>query len=297
MLADFKNEISQIKTLLATAKNILIVTSENSDIDSLAASLAIYGSIKNSGKSVQIVNQSDLTVEVSDLIGIGEIKKELDGKNFVISWDYQDGSIEKVSYNIENNRFNLVIQPRAGYEFDITADKIDFRKAGMMADLIFTIGVESLEVLNKLYVQEQEMFSKVDIVNVDNGLNNKNFGKINLVVSPANSLSEVIAELIIELGLKLEQDSATNLLTGIDIVTNNLSLEGLRPETLEIAAWCLKNGGRRVLLKKPIPNGEKKAVIEQALKIDKKENDDKSSQEVPSPDWLQPKIFHGTSTL
>lgn len=294
MLSDFSNEILQIKSSLSSAQNIIIITKENTPLDCLAGALALYLSLKNSRKTVTIVSPSDLTVEMSDLIGVDEVKKDFGGKNIVISWDYSDGAIEKVSYNIENKRFNLIIQPRENSNYDITADKIDFRKSGMNSDLIILIGVDKLSTLKTLYTQEQEMYSKVNIINIDNNVSNENYGKVNLVSPLSSSISELIGALLIETGITTDQDAATNILTGIDTITNNLSDDNIKAEVLEIAAWCLKNGGIRLLTSKKADGSKTTVVSSQTIK----KNSDKNqpTESVPSPDWLQPKIYRGTST-
>ena len=287
MLVDFTNEIAQLKSSYASVSNILILVSENPSIDSLSSALALYISLKNSGKTTKIACSSDLTVEMSNLIAVDEVKKELGGKNFVISWDYTDGSIDKVSYNIENNKFNLVIQPRENSTLDISTDKIEFKKAGAFADLIFIVGAPSLSSLGNIYTQEHEMYSKTTIVNIDNNIKNEKYGKINLVSQTYLSICELVASLILELNLKTDADCSTNLLTGIDFTSQNLAAENIRPETLEIAAWCMKNGGKRFLTKK---NTTPEPVVKEGIS-------EKKAEEAPSPDWLQPKIFRGSSLL
>lgn len=294
MLSDFSNELLQIKTSLTSAQNIVIFTKENTSLDPLAGALALYLSLKISQKNVQIISPLDLTVEMSGLIGVDEVKKDFGGKNIVISWDYSDGAIEKVSYNIENKRFNLIIQPRENSNYDISADKIDFRKSGITPDLIILIGVDKLLALNTLYVQEQEMFSKTAIINIDNNVSNENYGKINLISPLSPSISDLIGAIILETGLTIDQDAATNILTGIDTVTSNLAGDNLKPEVLEIAAWCLKNNGVRLLTKKSMVGSKTSDISSQVVKKDS--DKDLPAESVPSPDWLQPKIYRGTST-
>ena len=66
------------------------------------------------------------------------------GKNLVISFPYQEGSIEKVSYNIENDKFNLVIEPRENYPV-ITPEMIKYSYGGGNTDLIITVGTSQLK--------------------------------------------------------------------------------------------------------------------------------------------------------
>lgn len=286
--------------MLSNSKHPLILIKENPSLDGLAAALSLYTCLRNGGKDAGILCPSELTVEFSDLINVGEIKKEITGKKMVISWEYNDGSIEKVSYNIENNRFNLVIHPRAGAELKVSQENIDFKKTGMDVDLIISVKTEKLSLLGNLYTQEQEMFSKTEIINIDNSLSNENFGKINLIQPLVSSVSELMGMLLLDLGVKLDQESATNLLTAIDSASINLTSGKLTPDTLEIAAWCLRNGGVRLSAKKTATDPQSAKAINEVLKIDK--NDKETTNEVkddaaPSPDWLQPKIYRGTSML
>jgi nanoRNase/pAp phosphatase (c-di-AMP/oligoRNAs hydrolase) len=178
---------------------------------------------------------------------------------------------------------------------EISKDKISFHRAGLNTDLIFIVQTQNFSLLNNFFTKEQEMFSKVPVINVDNSIENENFGKINLVSPIFGSISELCAELVLELGIKLEKDAATNLLTGIDYCTKNLA-DNVRPETLEIAAWCLKNGGVR-LWKTRIPQDQQnKDVLHKVLKIED-EKKETPPNDVPSPDWLQPKIYHGSTLL
>lgn len=307
MLSDFKNEVLQIKGLITNSKHPLILVKENPSLDGLAAALVLYSCLKNGGKDANILCPSELTVEFSDLIKIDEIKKEISGKGLVISWEYNDGSIEKVSYNIENSRFNLVIHPREGMELKITPDKIDVKSTGLTSDLVICINTDNLSQLGNLFTLEQEMFSKIDIINVDNSLSNQNYGKINLVQPLVASVSELTGMLLMDLGVRPDQDAATNLLTAIDTTSLNLTSGKLLPETLEVAAWCLRSGGTRLSGKKLNVDSASAKAINEVLKTEKSlEKTDKDTtdndtheqkDETPSPDWLQPKIYRGSNLL
>ena len=61
----------------------------------------------------------------------------------------------------------------------------------------------------------------------------------------ASSVSEVMVNLIADLALSLDADTASNLLAGIFDATNNLSDSKVTAETYMAVAQCLRVGGRK----------------------------------------------------
>ena len=109
------DQLNQIRGLLEQAKSVAIIASPQPSIDAVAASLALYLALSATGKTVSVISTAPMTVEFSHLVGVDKIVNTIgtgDGRNMVISFPYQEGSIEKVSYNIEQETFNLVIEPR-----------------------------------------------------------------------------------------------------------------------------------------------------------------------------------------
>ena len=112
---DISRDITTVKDLLVKTRDVLIVTHEHPTFDSIGSSLALYLGIAGLGKRVTVACPDPLTVELSSFVGMNKVINALGKKNFIISLDYVDGSIDRVSYNIENHKFNLVIEPRAGF--------------------------------------------------------------------------------------------------------------------------------------------------------------------------------------
>jgi nanoRNase/pAp phosphatase (c-di-AMP/oligoRNAs hydrolase) len=263
--------INEIQTLLTNAQEVLILTHETPSQDSLGASLALFLSLSASGKRGTVACPKPLTVEFGNLVGIDKINQNLSSKNFIISLDYVEGAIEKVSYNITNDKFNLVIEPRVGAP-PFSPERVHYSQDNANPGLIFVLDSANLEQLGKFYQDEKDLYSKVATVNIDYHPNNSHFGKINLIDPSASSTSEIITFLLQNLGLPLTEDIATNLLVGITVATNNFS-ESAGAGAFEAAAICLKAGGKRLGM------------------VKKKEE---PSQEAPA-DWLQPKIFKSSS--
>lgn len=281
-------DLSQLQALLAPAQNILVLTGENAGQDSLAASLSLFLSLDKLGKSVSVVCPETATVEFANLIGIDKLKSGAGNKNLIISFPYKEGAIEKVSYNIEDGKFNLVIQPQAGGQ-PLDPERVSFSYSGIKGDLFFVVGTPDLKDLGSLYAQERNLYTEVLLVNIDHHAENTRYGRINLVNSQSSSVSEIIALILQNLGLPLDSDIATNLLTGITSATNNFSSPKTSPSAFEAAAWCLKAGGRR---QAGLPRKEEKIEI-RPMPQEVSAKKPPPAPEAP-PDWLAPKIYKGS---
>jgi nanoRNase/pAp phosphatase (c-di-AMP/oligoRNAs hydrolase) len=289
--------LRELEDAINSARSFLIVSHKNPTVDSLAASLALYLALAQAGKNVTVACSDKPTVEFSNLFGIDKIKNTLGNKNFIISLDCKAGSIEKVSYNVEGDKFNLVIQPREGAE-PFSAEKVHFSQSGTNAEAIFIVDCQKLEDLDSLYTQEQEIYSKALIVNIDKHQDNKQFGKVNVVDYDASSTTEIIFQVLNTLKLTIDQDCATNILSGITWATNTFSTENIKPDTFEVVAMCLRMGGK--LLGKgvstpsptPIP-APSNAPTPTDIPVDDKTKKAKT----PPPDWLEPKIYKGSTLI
>jgi nanoRNase/pAp phosphatase (c-di-AMP/oligoRNAs hydrolase) len=301
-MADF-NQFSPIQEALASAQLVFIVLPQNPNYDNVAGGLALYLALKKTGKQVLIASSQPMTVEFSSLVGVDKIKTKPNGRNLIISFDYIEDSIEKVSYNIEGGKFNLVIQPKEGFPH-LSPQTVQYSYGGGQADLVFTVGVRSFEDLGSLYKDNQQLFEEGKIINIDINPGNTNFGKTNLVDEEAVSVSEKIVDLISHLKLPVDADIASNLFQGILKATGNFSSPKTTAGTFEAAAFCLRAGARRVperpfepKKKKPgIPLKPMSAEVS-ATKFPVEQPPEEVSEESPSPDWLEPKIFKGNTKI
>lgn len=292
-----QNLFSSVRESLATAQAVFILLPEKPNLDKIAASLALFLSLKKAGKQATIACPASMTVEFSDLVGVNQVQTRLGGRDLTISFDYIEDSIEKVSYNIENNKFNLVIQPKMGFP-PLSKDKVNYSYSGGEADLIFTIGAQNLKDLGKLYQDSKSIFEKKLVVDIDVNSANSRFGKVNLIDPAASSCSEIITSLISRLGLPVDQDIANNLFLGINRATRGFSSPKVGAATFEAAAFCLRAGARRTAPRRRPERRPKKKV---PLKLMPTEvsaaKKPEEAKEKPSPDWLEPKIYKGNTKI
>lgn len=239
-----QEHLEEIKKALDNAKSVFVLIPRNPSLDSTAAALALYLVLKETEKSVAIGCPTKMRVEYNRLVGIDQISDKVGNRNLTISFDYKEDSIEKVSYNVEGGRFNLVIQPKSGYP-PLDSKSVEFSYEGIEAQVIFVIGAQRLEDLGELYAKEREAFGKATVINIDRAQANTKFGQVNLVEPSSISISELMFSLIKQLGLKMDMDVAGNLLKGIEMQTQNFQAPFTGPDTFEVAAQLLRSGARR----------------------------------------------------
>jgi nanoRNase/pAp phosphatase (c-di-AMP/oligoRNAs hydrolase) len=320
---DYEQALQKAKEIVTTAKDIVIVTHTNPTMDSMGGSLALALGLISLGKNATVLCADPMTVELSSFVGIDKVSKEFGKKNFVISLDYDDGSIEKVSYNIENKKFNLVIEHRPGHE-PFTADKAQYSYQGTNADCIITVDTMHFGEFGKLYTDNKDHFAGKSIINIDRHNENTNYGAINLVDPVASSSSELVAEFLATLGVKLTTDIATNLLNAIYAATDSFKHANVTSMAFEVASVCLKAGAKRfgvatpvvaqpviatpapvtevvqqpVAVPAPISPAPAAEVSQPQVVVDmpKVEATSSVAPKTPPPsDWLKPKIFKSSS--
>lgn len=291
-------DFTPVEESLSTAQNLTIVLPVNLNQDKVASALALYLSLRKTNRQVNIVCSRPMIVEYSFLVGVDKIKNKLSGRNLVVSFDYLEDSIEKVSYNIENNKFNLVVQPKEGYP-PLSTEKVQYSYFGEQADMVFIIGASSFEDLGEIYFGHKTFFQEANTVNINISQASKPFAKINLINSQMASFGEFITFFLSTLKMPVDEDIASNLLLGIERATNNFSLTKSTPVTFEAIAFCLRAGARKPLREFKATEGKPsftKASEGKEEKV-KKVEPVETPKVKPSPDWFKPKIYKGDTKI
>lgn len=249
-MAKYDSQLTTLKESLSVATNILIVLPTNCGVDCLASGLALYLAFKNAGKSVTISSESTVRVSHTNLYGVGSIQNNVAGGG-TGTWVLKIGGavgtdgkpiFQKVDYNLKGSDLEMKFPIVPGQRFEPTHITPSFE--GGSFELIFVVGAANLESLGAIYSQNSEVFTKAEVVNVDNSQANNQFGNTKIVDPQAATLSEMISQVIVGLGLGVDQDIATNLLTGIYEATGNLQGQ-TSAETFEVVAAALRSGGRK----------------------------------------------------
>ncbi len=303
---DFTAEFTKIKELLDKSTEVLVVTHGRPTFDSVGSSLAISLGLIGLGKRVVVACPDQMTVDLSSFVGVNKIVDDLAKKNFIISLDYIDGSIEKVSYNIEGNKFNLVIEPRPGFE-PFSPDKVHYSYGGGNSDFIIAVDTIQLGGLGALYESNKELFGSRPVVNIDHHPNNTQYGQQNIVDPQASSTAELTAQFLSYLGVALTTDIATNLFNALYGATDNFTSSSVSPAAFEVAAVCARAGAKRFT--KTVDHEEVPALevardagSRPAPKAAKtpaplpQQSTQTSAGQAPA-DWLKPKIFKSSNLI
>ena len=227
--------MEEIKQLIGEAKNICLVPSQNNEPESLTATLALFYTLKELNKNVNLIIE-DFPEKLNFLIP--SLDFIASPKNFIISVPRKLADISQIYY--EKNESNL--------EIHLTVDKgrikkenISFYFSEPKPDIIITVGIGDFK---------KELAGKLDsfgflldspILNIDDNISNEKFGKINLVEQ--KSLSEIVLDLIKSIDeILVKKDVANCLLAGLIIHYENFKKISTGPEIFHIAAELIKKG-------------------------------------------------------
>lgn len=286
---------SELQEKISNSGKILVALPSRPSFDQVASALSFFLSLQQSGKTVFVTCPTPMTVEFNHLVGIDKITEKVHGTDLIVSFDYPSGQIEKVSYNDDNGKPNLVIQIKNSAPV-LSERQARFSYAGVGADLIITLGIKDINML-----PQNSDYNVGNIINVDIDPLNSGFGQVNVIDAESSSISEVVLGIISGLGLPLDADTAQNILAGIWGKTNGLSIQKVGADTYEAAAICLRLGAV-----KPQGGEQRKSAVfspSQPFNPPKPQVEEKP-KEVPKPqppvkppsDWFEPKIFKGAST-
>lgn len=296
-MRNFSNQYTSVQEALTTAQTVLIALSQKPTLDQIASGLALFLSLEKLGKKVKVVSAEEMKVAFSSLVGVDKIKTGLGGNNLTVSFDYVEEAVEKVSYNIDKGKFNLVIQPREGGP-PLSAEKVEYRYSGSQADLIFIVGSSSLNDLGELYQENKSFFDEGKVINLDCRVGNTQFGVINLVDDRASSCAEIVIDLLAKSRWPVDADIAGNLFFGLKKATKGFSSPKTTPAAFEGAAFCLRAGAGVKRIGFQGPNFEKGSRgISELKPMPTEVSAEKVPSEKPSPDWFEPKIFKGQTRI
>lgn len=238
--------LQKIKDVVLGNEDIAIAVGKNPNLDEMGAALGLYLALKSANKQVAIACPTEPLVEISSLIGIDKVKTNLDttGGDLVVSFPYEEGEIEKVSYTLENGYLNIIV--KAGEKGLSFAEKdVEYKRGGGEGvKVLFVVGTATLSNLGNLF--DPEALKNTTVINIDNKSDNQGFGDVFLVSTSASSVSEQIANLISFLDFPIDIDIAQNLLSGISFATDNFQNQKTSPTAFEMAALFLKKGAVRI---------------------------------------------------
>jgi hypothetical protein len=277
---------NSFRSLIDSANSILILLPSKPYFDQVAAGLALYLAVRNK-KEVGVSCPDEMVVEFNRLVGVNKVTSQTGNKNLTVKFvDYKASDIERVSYDVENGEFRLTVIPKPGFSAP-KKEQINLSFAGVSADTIVLIGGGNETHFPTLATKE---LSAAKVIHI--GTRNLNISGLSIMsfARPASSTSEVAFGLIEQSGLDMDADIATNLLMGIEEGSKEFKGPEVTAETFETVAKLLKSGGRRQQELKSEKRDYPLGAVPGAVVMQEPEK----KEETPK-DWLEPKIYKGTS--
>ncbi len=298
------NSLQKAAEIINSGSSGVICLPESPSVDAIAAATALYLGLTGIGKNVALASPSNID---SDLHAADKVQQSIStsGDNLVITFPFQEGSIDKVDYSIAGNNFNIVIKPGESFP-KVEPKNVKFSYTGGTVDFIITVDVDHPRKLGELYTENQEMFKTQGVINIDRHLTNSFFGKANLVSRNISSTSELVLNLLQGIKVPVDKEIATNLYAGLVAATNNFSSFSTTAETFQTAADLLKKGAvkKRAQSKSqgqsigPVENkifSGKPSEAKSTKSLEDLEYEDEEEAMDEDDDWLKPKIFQPDS--
>ncbi len=239
-------QVEQLRTLVDQAQSVFVIVGESATVDHVAVAIALQRAFQAAGKDALLIAPTKLThPQLQTLAGIDQLTTEIGNQNLSVSFPYDETAVDKVSYHIgeETQRFYLTVKPKKGAK-PLDASQVTFAYTGADTDLIFLVGVSQLESLKDLYVGYEEIYETKPVVTVHSF--SPDFGTLHLDTSGTPSMSEAVVPMLRDLGLALDVEVATNLLSAIEQLTKGFQSLSTTADTFETVANLLRIGARRV---------------------------------------------------
>jgi hypothetical protein len=222
--------VAPIQDLLKDAKNALIVV-PTITVDSVGAALALAITLNKKGIETRVYSPQKTDNNYSKLSGLELLTDNLPTSDLVVSLNYPLDQIEKVSYNDDGGRLNLVVQTKNNAP-KIENSQIDVQNQGIAPSVAFMLGDEAP------LGDKSSMTGRGNWVYISPTESNKPWAKATLV-DPDAPFSEIFTFLLPMLGLPLDMDSGKDLLIGLRVATQSFSVN-VSPETFEAGAINLR---------------------------------------------------------
>lgn len=255
------NQTEQFRSLLGTAKHILITFRQDGKGDSIASAAALSMFLKKLDKQIDVVCAGfELPQKfsfVKDTKNIQPNPPHL--QQFMITVDVQESGVQELSYDVHDGKLQIYITPKSGF---LTHKHIRTAQSAFRYDLIIVLDSPDLDSLGSLYSNYVELFYHVPIVNIDHQTHNERFGEMNMVNVNASSTAEILAGLMKDLDrAAIDKKIATALLTGMISATQSFKVENIKPNTLTLASELVDMGADRDFIIKKLYQTKSLAML------------------------------------
>lgn len=299
-----KKNISSLQEKLSHTRSVLILLPPQPDPEIAISAISLLLTLQQTGKQVQLGCGDSSNLQKQEIPHLKEIKSSVGAKNLIVNFKYQEKDLDKVDYDIdEQGNFSLLIKPKKG-ALPPDISNINYSYSGANADLVFVIGINSLEELGKLYSEEKTFLDQADIVSINHTGKPASFANFSFHQRSFSGIAEMIASLIFQLELRPVEKTATLLISRIYFDTNNLTSNIVSSDTMEILSYLMRHGGKfssSSLLSTPPLQSISAPVFsspssDSNATISTREENSSQLSKIPS-EWKKPKIYRSSSKL
>jgi nanoRNase/pAp phosphatase (c-di-AMP/oligoRNAs hydrolase) len=228
-----------ILTQINKASHPLIVICEHSSSEIICAGLALYNHFLAKKKKISIIYAKNPDQRLAFLDSFLALQKKIKKVNdLIISLNTFKNKIKNISYQEEANKFKIFITPKK----KIKKTDFDFQFENINYDLIIVLGSPDLQTIGGTFEENTELFFNTPILNIDNKINNEQYGEINLIEVKVAGISELVAKILLEDKDSIDQATANCLYTGIIEATESFQSPRTSPYTLKTASQLIKTG-------------------------------------------------------
>jgi len=233
----------QILKLVGRNNRILVATPENPCVDALGSAFALTNAFKKLNKKAEILIPEKLPEKFHFLNKHSSLNplslQTFKEREFVLTLKNPQNHINNLYYQKQNDLLHIYLTGKN----EIQENDLRIKRAHPF-DLIFMIKIPDYEKTGKVFEYNRELFIETPVINIDNHVNNEEFGEINLVDVNSSSVSEITLDLIDFMDRNLlDKQIATQILAGLIDATNNFQSSKTNPRTFNNAAVLINRGG------------------------------------------------------
>ncbi len=230
----------QITQQLEKSQSILIALPQEPSTDAICAALTLRAVLESQKKEVLIISdQFKHPEKLSFIKSLDKIQPSFDTKKkYIIEIDTKANPMEDLSYQVIDDKLQIVLTPK---DKGLDKEAIHIKSSIDSFDLIITINTVELAVLGITIQDQQSLFEKTPIINIDHRPDNEHYGQIDWVDINATSTSEMLAKYLFA-EKKPSKGLATILLAGMMDETHSFRTAQVNSEALGIVGKLLDAG-------------------------------------------------------
>lgn len=239
-----EDQKQQLIQRLKEAKNVLVTVSKNPSVDQLSAAIGLAVALNRLDKHATAVFSGEIPNTLQFLRPEETLEKTTDSlRDFIIALD--KSKADKLRYKVEDEVVRIFITP---YHTAISERDLDFSQGEFNVDVVVALGVNQPQDLDEAVQAHGRILHDATVANLSLE-GQSEIGALNVVDTTASSLSEMVLDLVENLGKKiLDVQIATALLTGIVATTERFSNDRTTPKTMSASAALMAAGANQQLI-------------------------------------------------